>query len=311
MNDSEKIYRNKISIIAAVAIAIAAMMIPGANLASVAYASHGSSVKDSGNVVQSTDQSNSNSASNSGSGGSSHADHNTQINSADNSASVHIHNGHHNNHKDSGKYTGSNDNKHVKKGGSIKDSGNVVQSIDQSNTNSATNSGSGGSATANDNFQLNDASNTADVHISNGGHHNNNGGQPVWFSDHKKGGSISDSGNVAQLITQSNTNTATNTGAGGSANANDNTQINSADNTANVDIHNHGSGSVDNSGNVVQAIQQSNTNSATNNPPLPPPGSPILACLIGPGIPPCGASASGNTQINSADNNATVSIGNH
>jgi hypothetical protein len=308
-NYSGKDYRN-IGIIAAVAIAIAAMMIPGANLANIAYASHGSSTKDSGNSVQSTDQSNSNSASNSGSGGSSHADHNTQINSADNSASVHIHNGHHKNHKDSGKYTGSKDDHHGKSGHSTKDSGNVLQIVKQSNDNSASNSGSGGSANANNNFQLNDASNTADVHISSG-HHNDNGGQQTWYGDHKKGGSISDSGKVVQAIQQSNTNTATNTGAGGSANANNNVQINLADNKANVDIHNHGSGSVDNSGNVAQLITQSNTNTATNNPPPPPSGGPIFACLIGPTIPPCGASASGNTQINSADNHADVSIGNH
>jgi hypothetical protein len=310
MNYSEKDYR-KIGVIAAVAIAIAAMMIPGSNLANIAYASHGSSVKDSGNVDQSTSQSNSISSSNSGSGGKSDASHNTQINSADNSASVHIHNGHHNHHKDSGKYTGSNHDTHRKNGGSIKDSGNVAQSIDQSNSISVSNSGPGGSATANDNVQLNGASNTADVHISNGGHHKDNGGQQTWNGDHKKGGSISDSGNVAQSIDQSNSITATNTGALGSATANDNTQINSASNTANVDIHNHGSGSVDNSGNVAQLITQSNSISATNNPP-PPASGVVIACLIGPGIPPCNsASASDNTQINSADNNATVSIGNH
>jgi hypothetical protein len=85
MNYSEKDYR-KIGVIAAVAIAIAAMMIPGSNLANIAYA-HGDS--GNGNVVQSTDQSNSNSASNSGSGGSSHSDHNVQVNDAHNTANIH------------------------------------------------------------------------------------------------------------------------------------------------------------------------------------------------------------------------------
>ena len=306
MNYSEKDYR-KIGVIAAVAIAIAAMMIPGSNLANIAYA-HGDS--GNGNVVQSTDQSNSNSASNSGSGGSSHSDHNVQVNDAHNTANIHIHSSHDHKHKDSGKYTGSKDDNHGKSGHSIKDSGNVVQVVKQSNDNSASNSGSGGSASASGNVQINDASNNAVVHISSG-HHKDNGGQQTWLGDHKKGGSISDSGNVFQSIEQSNTNTATNTGAGGSANANNNFQLNSADNTANVDIH--GSGSVDKSGNVFQSVQQSNTNSATNNPPPPPTSGNSIpaACLVVMGVPLCGASASGNVQINSADNDATVSIGSH
>jgi hypothetical protein len=233
----------------------------------------------------------------------------TQSNSADNSASVHIHNGHHNDHKSSGKYVGSKDNKH-KSGGSIKDSGNVLQSIDQSNSITATNSGSGGSASVNDNSQSNSATNTANVDIHNGGNNNNNGGQP-WLTGNdnnggNNGGRISDSGNVAQSIDQSNSITATNTGAGGSASASGNTQSNDASNSADVDIHNHGSGSVDNSGNVAQSITQSNSISATNNPP-----SNSFACLTGPTLPPCGAFANGNTQTNSATNSADVSIGNH
>jgi hypothetical protein len=112
---------------------------------------------------------------------------------------------------------------------------------------------------------------------------------------------------VAQSIDQSNSITATNTGALGSATANDNTQVNSASNTANVDINNHGSGSVDNSGNVDQSITQSNSISAINNPPHPSSDG-IIACIIGS---PCNsASASDNTQINSADNSASVSTGN-
>jgi hypothetical protein len=296
MINYETNYR-KISIIAFVAIGIAAMMIPGASLTSTAYAHSGGKISHSGNVHQSVSQSNSISSSNSGSGGSSHADGNTQVNSASNSADVHIHNGGHDKKSgDSGTYHKKGDKKN---GGSISHSGNVNQDITQSNSISASNSGSGGSATANDNTQVNDATNTASVDIHNGG--NNNGGQ-VWLGDSGSGGSISHSGNVHQSIDQSNSITATNTGSGGSATANDNTQVNDATNTASVDIHNHGGGSISHSGNVDQSITQSNTISATNSPPPP-----LSACLI-----PCSsADASGNTQVNSADNNATVSIGSH
>ena len=41
----------------------------------------------------------------------------------------------------------------------------------------------------------------------------------------------------------------------------------------------------------------------------PPPNS--LICTTGPNIPPCGVFANGNTQTNSANNNADVSVGNH
>jgi hypothetical protein len=105
--------------------------------------------------------------------------------------------------------------------GTIENSGNVVQSIDQSNTITAHNSGDSGNANANDNTQVNDAHNNAEVDISN--HH---------------GGKIKDSGNVVQSIDQSNTITADNSGDSGNANANDNTQVNSASNNADVDIHN-------------------------------------------------------------------------
>jgi len=72
-------------------------------------------------------------------------------------ASVDIHNG------------GSHDKKsgHHDKGGSIKDSGNVIQSLDQSNYTSASNSGSGGSAMADFNTQNNAAINFADAYIGN------------------------------------------------------------------------------------------------------------------------------------------------
>src|SRR5437588_717194 len=121
MLNTETNYR-KIGLVAAIAIAIAAMMIPGASLASTALADKGGKVSDSGNVHQSISQSNSVSASNSGSGGSASADHNTQSNSATNVASVDIHNhgGYH--------------------GGKIKDSGNVAQLIAQDNSITATNS---------------------------------------------------------------------------------------------------------------------------------------------------------------------------
>jgi hypothetical protein len=281
MNYTETNYR-KIGIVAAIAIALAAMMIPGASLASTALADKGGKVSDSGNVVQSISQSNSISASNSGSGGSASADHNTQSNDAANVASVDIHNG---GSHDKGK-SGHD------KGGSIKDSGNVVQSIDQSNSISASNSGSFGSASADFNTQSNDAANVASVDISNhGGYH---------------GGKIKDSGNVLQLIGQDNSITATNSPPPtllaclvgplfppcSSASADFNTQTNSAANVASVDIHNHG-GTVKDSGNVAQLIAQANSINVTNTGSF---GS---------------ASADFNNQNNTAINFADISIRNH
>jgi hypothetical protein len=280
MKNYDTNYR-KIGIVAAVAIAIAAMMIPGASLASTAFAHSGGKVSDSGNVQQSISQSNSVSASNSGSNGHASADFNSQSNSATNVASVHIHNGGSHHDKKSG---------HHDKGGSVKDSGNVVQSIDQSNSISASNSGSGGSASADFNSQSNDAVNIASVDIHNHG-----------------GGKIKDSGNVAQAISQSNSITATNTAPGGSASADFNTQSNSAANIASVDISNHGGyhgGKIKDSGNVAQLIAQDNSITATNSPPPT-----LLACLIGIN---CGsASADFNSQSNDAANIASVDIHNH
>ncbi|HET7148737.1 MAG TPA: hypothetical protein VFI73_09600 [Candidatus Nitrosopolaris sp.] len=277
MNYSETNYR-KIGIVAAIAIAIAAMMIPGASLASTALADKGGKVSDSGNVQQSISQSNSVSSSNSGSGGSASADHNTQTNNAANIASVDIHNG------------GGHDKKsgHHHKGGSIKGSGNVVQSIDQSNSISASNSGSGGSASADHNTQTNNAANIASVDI------------------HNHGGKIKDSGNVLQAISQSNSITATNTAPGGSATADDNSQSNDAANVASVDIHNGGyhGGKIKDSGNVLQAIAQDNSITATNSPP-PLTADSFLSVL------PSSATADDNTQSNTALNIASVDIHNH
>jgi hypothetical protein len=282
MNYTETNYR-KIGIVAVIAIAIAAMMTPGASLVSTAFAHSGGKVSDSGNVEQSISQSNSVSASNSGTGGSASADHNTQTNNAANVASVDIHNG---GSHDKGK-SGHD------KGGSIKDSGNVVQSIDQSNSISASNSGSFGKASADFNTQTNNAANVASVDIHNHG-----------------GGKIKDSGNVLQAIGQSNSITATNTGTGGSASADFNTQTNNAANIASVDIHNHGGyhgGKIKDSGNVAQLIAQDNSITATNSP-----APTLLACLVGPAIPPCSsASADFNTQTNNAANTASVDIHNH
>ena len=200
-NYDETNYR-KIGIVAAIANSNwQLMMIPGSSLASTAFAHSGGKVSDSGNVQQSISQSNSVSASNSGSGGSASADHNTRSNSATSVASVDIHNGGSHHDKKSGK--------HHDKGGSVKDSGNVVQSIDQSNSISASNSGSGGSASASDNSQSNDGANIASVDI-----HNHGGRQSQGH------------GNVLQAISQSNSITATNTAPGGSATADDNTQSN-------------------------------------------------------------------------------------
>ena len=267
MKNYDTNYR-KIGIVAAVAIAIAAMMIPGASLVSTAFAHSSGKVSGSGNVQQSITQSNSVSASNSGSGGSASADLNTQSNSAANIASVDIHN---------------------HGGGKIKDSGNVLQAIGQSNSITATNTGNGGSASADLNTQSNSAANIASVDISNhGGYH---------------GGKIKDSGNVLQSIGQSNSITATNSPPPtllacligincGSASADLNTQSNSAANIASVDIHNHG-GTIKDSGNVAQLIAQANSINATNTGSF---GS---------------ASADLNSQNNTAINFADVHIGNH
>jgi len=186
------------------------------NTADVALSNHGGTIKDSGNVLQDISQSNSISATNSGDNGIADASHNIQANSASNTADVHI-----SNH--GGSYHG----------GKIKDSGNVVQSISQSNDIQASNSGSSGSATADNNLQSNDASNSATVHISNhGGSHDSKG------SDHKSG-KISDSGNVAQSVSQSNSISSSNSGDHGSSDASGNVQSNSASNSADVHIKNH------------------------------------------------------------------------
>jgi hypothetical protein len=155
-------------------------------------------------MVQDISQSNSISATNSGDNGIADASHNIQVNSASNTADVHIsnHGGHYH-------------------GGKISNSGNVVQSITQSNDIQASNSGSSGSATANNNVQSNDASNSATVHISN------------------HGGKIKDSGNVVQSVSQSNSISSSNSGSSGTAHANGNVQSNSASNSADVHIKNH------------------------------------------------------------------------
>lgn len=68
------------------------------------------------------------------------------------------------------------------------------------------------------NSQSNSASNSADVHISNGGHKNSD---KTWRSgsDNGGGGKISHSGNVDQSISQSNSITASNSGTGGGCGA--------------------------------------------------------------------------------------------
>jgi hypothetical protein len=219
MNYSQTNYR-KISIIAAIVIGIAGMLVPGASLVSTAFAS--GKISHSGNVDQVVVQSNSISATNSGAGGSADASGNSQSNSASNSADVHIHNG---GHHDSGKiaYHGNHGS-----GGKISHSGNVDQAIVQSNSISATNSGAGGSATADLNSQSNTATNTANVDIHNHGYY----------------GKISHSGNVEQLIVQSNDISANNSPTAldlilPSADASLNNQTNSASNSADVSIGNH------------------------------------------------------------------------
>ncbi|HET7147526.1 MAG TPA: hypothetical protein VFI73_03420 [Candidatus Nitrosopolaris sp.] len=264
----------KIGIIAVVAIGIAAMMIPGGSLVSRAFAD-------------------------------SSASNNDQSNSASNSATVHISNGGHHDNK-----SGHSDKKDHKSGGKISDSGNVHQDISQSNDISASNTGSGGSASADFNSQSNDASNSADVSIHNHGSH----------------GKISHSGNVDQSITQSNSISASNTGgspppcgtcitapvrtdgvSGGSASADFNTQSNSATNTADVDIHNHG-GKISHSGNVDQSITQSNDIQVSNSGSSDGCG---VSCSTALEIIIPGADANFNTQSNDATNTASVDISGH
>jgi hypothetical protein len=206
---------------------------------------------------------------------------NSQSNSASNTATVHISNGaHHNSDNKSGR-SGS-DNNH-KSGGKISHSGNVDQSITQSNDIQASNSGTGGSAFADFNTQSNSASNNADVHISNGGHKNND---KTWLGGSDNGGGISHSGNVEQSIDQSNSITASNSGSSDGcgiscgpgtgtalqiiipgADASFNTQSNDASNSASVDISNSGHGILSHSGNVKQSISQSNSINATSTSP--------------------------------------------
>jgi len=231
-------------------VSIGAYIIPANSLALGA-------ISGSGNVQQAITQSNSISASNTGKYGGAFADFNLQLNSASNTADVSL----------------------VNHGGKISDSGNVLQAISQSNSISATNSGDNGIADASHNIQVNSASNTADVHISNhGGHYH--------------GGKISNSGNVAQSITQSNDIQASNSGSSGRATANNNVQSNDASNSATVHISNHG-GKIKDSGNVVQSASQSNSVSSSNS------GSSGTA------------QANGNVQSNSASNSADVHIKNH
>jgi hypothetical protein len=254
----ETILRHKKLIPVVVALAaVGAYIIPANSLAL------GAAISGSGNVVQTQTQSNSISATNSGKYGSAFADFNFQLNDAANSAVVAISN-------DPAK---------------IKDSGNVLQSIDQSNSITADNTGDFGTASASDNTQVNSASNDASVSISNdpsGGNYH-----------HHHGDTIKNSGNVIQSIDQSNSISASNSGASGTATADHNTQVNDAHNHADVSVSNSGHhDKIKDSGNVVQSISQSNSDSASNS------GDHGTA------------SASHNTQVNSASNDAHVNVSN-
>jgi len=268
MSDSivENILRHKKIIPVVVALAaIAAYVIPANSLALGA-------ITGSGNVVQTQTQSNSISATNTGKYGGAFADFNFQLNDGSNSAVVSI--------SDPGK---------------IKDSGNVLQAITQSNSISADNSGDSGTASASFNTQVNSASNDASVNVSN----DPSGGS--WHHHHHSGDQIKDSGNVVQSIDQSNSISASNSGDSGTATADHNTQVNDAHNHADVSVSNDPSGGsyhhsgdkIKDSGNVVQSIKQSNSISASNS------GDHGTA------------SASHNTEVNSASNDAHVSISNH
>jgi hypothetical protein len=280
----ENLVRHKriIPVIVAI-VAIAAYMIP-AHLASAA-------VSGSGNAIQSVTQSNSVSASNSGKYGGAFADNNILTNTATN--------GPNNIHIVGGPYFG---NIGGASGSGVSDSGNAVQLATQSNSVTATNTGDGtptnpAIASASNNLLTNTATNGPNnIHISN-----------------KGGGSsgVTRSGNAVQLADQSNSVSATNSGANGIAVADFNTLKNTATNTADVHISNHGSSQgsshngdsrtsdnggsskgVSDSGNVVQVAKQSNSVSASNS------GDNGAA------------SASGNSLSNSASNTAHVDISN-
>src|SRR5438477_9480807 len=75
---------------------------------------------------------------------------------------------------------------------------------------------------------------------------------------------ISGSGNVLQTLTQSNSISASNTGKYGGAFADFNLQLNSASNTANVALVNHG-GAIKDSGNVLEDKSLANLIKATNS----------------------------------------------
>jgi hypothetical protein len=191
-----------------------------ANVALSDPAYHGKII-DSGNVLQSIDQSNSNTATNTGDFGTASASNNFQTNTATNDASVNI------NSDPGGSYH---------HGSKIKDSGNVIQSITQSNDNSASNSGASGTATTDNNVQVNDAHNHADVNIGSSDPSNHNSDHKD-HKDHKSHGSkVSDSANVVQSISQSNSNKADNSGDHGTASSSHNTQVNSASNDAHVSV---------------------------------------------------------------------------
>jgi hypothetical protein len=269
----ETLVRHKRIIPVLVAIvAIAAYMIP-AHLASAA-------VIGSGNVHSAITQSNSVSAFNSGKYGGAFANDNTLTNAAANVATVQISN------HGGGLYVGGH---YVGKSNGVVGSGNVDQAISQSNSVTATNTADFGIATADHNTLTNDAANIADVHISNHGGHKHSGGSS----------GVVGSGNVNQAIDQSNSVSATNSGFAGIATADHNTLTNTAANIADVHISNHGghkhsggSSGVVGSGNVDQAISQSNSVSASNS------GDNGAA------------SASDNSLSNTAINSATVHISN-
>jgi hypothetical protein len=157
-------------------------------------------------------------------------------------------------------------------GSSVQNSGNVGQSVSQSNSISASSdpSNSGSYSTVNDGSQSNTATNTADVNIH--------------------GGKIKNSGNVGQTIDQANSIEAKSSGPNSVATADHNTQTNNAKNTADVNIGAYHGGKIKDSGNVGQTIDQANSIKATSSGPN------------------SQAHADQNTQSNTADNNANVHI---
>lgn len=162
--------------------------------------------------------------------------------------------------------------------GGIGGSGGVTQTISQSNSISASNSGQYGQVSASGNTQTNIGANVADVHIGSSG--TGTGGVPGMAGSGDTAGMAgtgSGSHSTNQNLEQSNSIDASNTGTGGLVVADNNTQTNIGINAAHIRVgsssgsatqglmgwlgSNSGSGS---HGTTTQNLEQANTITANN-----------------------------------------------